>query len=199
MLYPEPRGRLDERTLVLNRSWLAITTTTVRRALTLVYGEAAQVICPETYEVHDFESWMERGVRNGDACVRTVRAPIPVPEIIVLSRYDKVPRRRVAFSRRNLYRRDNYTCHYCGRRPTHGRLTIDHVVPRSQGGRTSWENCVLACEECNKRKSDRSAVEAGMALLTRPRAPDWSWDVELSRGARLPSWERFLSHHATAP
>ncbi len=185
-----PVGYLNERALVLNRSWYAITTTTARRAISLVYADAAQIICPTTYETHDFESWVLRGPADGDRVVRGVSFVVCVPEIIVLGSYDKVPQRSVAFSRRNLYRRDGFICRYCGRRPRTDELTIDHVVPRSHGGRTTWENCVLACEGCNKRKSNRSLIDAGMRLAVVPRAPNWSWDEELS-GAR-PSWDRFL-------
>jgi len=187
-----PVGHVNERTLVLNRSWFAITTTTVRRALSLVYADAAQIICPTSYEVHDFTSWIDREPRNGEAVVRGVSFHLCVPEIIVLSRYDRVPKRTVAFSRRNLYRRDGYTCRYCGQRPRADELTIDHVVPRSQGGRTNWENCVLACEGCNKRKGNRSHVDAGMSLTAELTAPQWSWEEELTRGGVRPSWQRFL-------
>ena len=183
---------LGERTLVLNRSWIAITTTTVRRALSLLYVEAAQVICPRTYETHDFDSWLELPPEYGDPVVRTVRQEVKVPEIIVLRGFDGRPRRNVAFSRRNLYRRDDYTCHYCGRRPRSDQLTIDHVVPRSLGGRTTWENCVVACEDCNKRKGNRPPGSGGMKLVRVPRAPKWSWELELSLGGGRDSWERFL-------
>jgi 5-methylcytosine-specific restriction endonuclease McrA len=185
-------GRLGERTLVLNRSWLAITTTTVRRALSLLYQESAHAICPRTFETFDFHSWAGLRSENGDRYIRTVTSRLRVPEIIVLRIYDGLPKRTVAFSRRNLYRRDNYTCQYCGRRPGAADLTIDHVIPRSQGGRTTWENCVLACVECNKRKAHRCRTEAGMRLLRVPRAPQWSWDVELSLGHRRDCWASFL-------
>jgi len=184
-------GVLGERTLVLNRSWLAITTTTVRRALSLAYQDSARIICPSTYEIHDFHSWLGLQV-NGHAHVRTVASRVRIPEIIVLRGYDGLPRRSVAFSRRNLYRRDQFTCQYCGNRPGSLDLTIDHVVPRSRGGRTSWENCVLACVECNKRKANRTLGEARMRLLRAPAVPQWSWDVELSLAHRRACWEGFL-------
>jgi 5-methylcytosine-specific restriction endonuclease McrA len=188
-------GVLGEPTLVLNRSWLAITTTTVRRALSLLFQDSAHVICPRTYEIHDFLSWAALEV-NGDPFIRTVRRPLRLPEVIVLRRYDALPSRTVAFSRKNLYRRDAFTCQYCGDRPGGEELTIDHVIPRSRGGRTSWENCVLACVECNKRKANRPPEEAGMHLVRQPSAPQWSWDVELGP-SRRDSWERFLPkrHH----
>jgi len=186
---PTP-GLLGEPTLVLNRSWMAITTTTVRRALSLLFQDSAHAVCPRTFEVHDFTSWASLEV-NGDPFIRTVRTPLRLPEVIVLRSYDALPLRTVAFSRRNLYRRDSFMCQYCGLRPGADELTIDHVVPRSRGGRTSWDNCVLACVECNKRKANRPPEEAGMRLVRQPVAPQWSWDVELGP-SRRDSWEGFL-------
>ena len=184
---------LDERTLVLNRSWLAISTTTVRKALSLVYQRTASVICPETYEAHDFDSWTEVAVARDEPCIRTVAMSIRVPEIIVLQTYNKLPRRHVPFSRRNLYRRDQFTCQYCGARPGSEELTIDHIHPKSKGGHTTWRNCALACVDCNKRKSNRTLVESSMRLRRAPKVPRWSWDVEIAVGRRRACWGHFLS------
>ncbi len=184
---------LDERTLVLNRSWMAITTTTVRRALSLVYQRAAKIVCPESYVIHDFDTWSELAVARDEPCIRSVSLRIRVPEIIVLAMYDGVPSRTVAFSRRNLYRRDLFACQYCGVRPGSEELTIDHIVPRSAGGRSTWTNCVLACVDCNKRKANRPLRRTGMTLLRKPQVPKWSWDIEVSFGRRKVSWENFLS------
>ncbi|MFX7620976.1 HNH endonuclease signature motif containing protein, partial [Acinetobacter baumannii] len=79
-----------------------------------------------------------------------------MPEIILLSKYDKLPAQRVHFSRRTLYHRDNNTCQYCSKKFSTSDLNIDHVLPRSQGGRSSWENCVLACFKCNSKKANRT-------------------------------------------
>lgn len=184
---------LDHRTLVLNRSWVAITTTTVREALSMVYQGAARVICADTYQAHDFDSWSEVGAAQDEPCIRTVAMRLRVPEIIVLGTYDGFPRRTVAFSRRNLYRRDRYTCQYCGCEPGTEELTIDHVTPRCRGGRSTWTNCVLACVSCNKRKANRTIRRAGMRLRKLPKAPNWSWDVEVSIAHRRASWEQFLA------
>ncbi len=183
---------LSERALVLNRSWRAITTASVRRAICLMYADAAHAICAQSYETFDFEAWLNKPIRDDESVLRGVGCEIPVPEIIVLRGYDAMPKRTVAFSRRNLYRRDQYTCHYCGCRPGTDTLTIDHVLPRSRGGRTSWENCVLACEDCNKKKGNRLISNSDMRLLRQPRVPEWSWDVELSAGGHCDSWEHFL-------
>ena len=184
---------LSQRTLVLNRSWVAITTTTVREALSMLYQGAAKVICADTYQAHDFDAWSEVAASVDEPCIRTVAVRLRVPEIIVLAAYDGFPRRTVAFSRRNLYRRDRYMCQYCGCKPGTEELTIDHVIPRSRGGRSNWQNCVLACVECNKRKANRLPNEASMRLHHLPKTPHWSWDVEVALGSRKASWEQFIA------
>ena len=83
-----------------------------------------------------------------------------VPEVITLTGYDRLPTRAVTFSRRNIFKRDRFQCQYCGVNPGGEELTIDHVVPRAQGGVSSWTNCVLACIDCNKRKADRTPQQA---------------------------------------
>jgi len=186
-------GVLSQPTLVLNKSWYAISTTTVQRALCLLFTEAAKVIRPETFEVHGFRSWSDLAVPPDEPCVRTVKLRIRVPEIILLTRYDRVPRRTLPFTRRNLFRRDNNTCQYCGGRPGTSWLTIDHIIPRSRGGRSTWHNCVLACVPCNRKKANRTPAEAGMRLLTEPVVPQWMQTAEIPLGRIPQSWEKFVN------
>ena len=115
------------------------------------------------------------------------------PEVILLSSYGGVPRTEVAFSRRNLYRRDGFCCQYCNRSYAPSKLSIDHVLPRSRGGRTTWENCVLACVRCNRKKGSRLPHEVGMHLLHKPVRPNWTPMLELPLGRVRQSWERFVS------
>jgi len=184
---------LADPALVLNQKWYPIGTTTVRDAICMIYRDAALALDPLDYRVHDFDSWAALAVAQDEPCIRTVHLRIRVPEIIVLTHYDQVPRRRVAFSRRNLYKRDRYRCQYCGDRPPVSELTIDHVLPRAAGGRSSWSNCVLACLRCNRRKAHRTPREAGMHLLRRPGAPDWSPCLSIPLVKRRASWEQFVS------
>ena len=190
---------LDGRTLVLNKSWTAISTTSVRNALGLVYRGVARAVCTDTFTPHDFESWAQlssartAGEANGVEYVATVSSRIRVPEVVVLRFYAGYPRRTVAFSRRNLYRRDGFTCQYCGSQPGTELLSIDHVTPRSRGGRSTWENCVLACLDCNKRKANRTLEAAGLRLDRRPYRPPGGPAFEVSLGTRRASWERFVS------
>ena len=184
---------LSQPALVLNKSWVAITTTTVRRALTLVYGGDAKVVEPETYTTFDFNTWSELGVAKEQSFIQTVSLRIRVPEVILLSFYNGMPQMDVVFSRRNLYRRDKYTCQYCSGKPGTEELTIDHILPRSRGGKSTWENCVLACVKCNHRKSNLTPREAGMALLNLPHKPSWTPTIKINYGRRRIAWEKFLS------
>lgn len=184
---------LSQRTLVLNESWMAIRTTTVRHALRLLFNDAARVVQPETYQVHPAQSWCELAVAPEEPCIRTVKLRIRVPEVIVLMHYNGLPNQSAVFSRRNLFRRDHNQCQYCGVRPGTAELSIDHVLPRSRGGRSSWENCVLACTACNHAKRNRTPSEAEMILLKRPVKPKWSPMVEIPIGRVRSSWARFVS------
>ena len=184
---------LDDRTLVLNRSWLAVNVTSVRRALTLAYIGCARIIHPDTFETHDFDSWLSLPPSTGERAVRTVAHEIRVPEIIVLHAFDQQPALRVPFSRRNLFLRDNYRCQYCGQRHSSEALSVDHVVPRSRGGLSNWTNCVLACHGCNVRKGSRTPQEAGMRLLKAPSQPRWPVYLTLGSERKRDRWRRFLS------
>jgi len=183
---------LKERALVLNRSWAPVGTTTVRAALCLMFRAAARAVLPLDATVHDFDSWARIVVDDSEPCVRTVRHRLKVPEILLLSSYDGIPRRQVAFSRRNIYRRDQSTCQYCGSKPPLDQLTLDHVKPRSLGGRTDWTNCVVSCVRCNRRKSNRTPKESGVRLLREPREPSWSPCLTIPQEKRKESWETFV-------
>jgi 5-methylcytosine-specific restriction endonuclease McrA len=98
----------------------------------------------------------------------------------------------VTFCRRNVFKRDHSTCQYCGVRPGNQELTIDHVIPRSLGGQTTWENCVLSCVACNARKANRTPERAGMKLRRTPFRPAWKPFYHTST-VRIASWSRFLS------
>jgi 5-methylcytosine-specific restriction endonuclease McrA len=184
---------LSQPGLVLNRSWAAITTVTVRQALKLLFTDSARAVHTDSYEVHGFESWADLAVQPDEPSIRTVHLHIKVPEVIVLTHYNGVPRQSVVFTRRNLYKRDRNTCQYCGRRPGTSELSIDHVLPRSRGGKSTWQNCVLACMRCNRRKGSRLPAESGLKLLKSPIAPRWSPTLEIPIGRVRQSWERFVS------
>lgn len=189
---------LDTHVLVLNKSWVAVNVTPARRALCLLFQGHARVVHPTDYSLHDFDEWCDRSQTDtelieGGAMVSTPHFDIRLPEVIILSLFNGFVRHEVSFSRRNIFARDQHRCQYCGQRPAKQELTIDHVMPKSRGGKDSWDNLVLACVNCNVSKGNRTPEEAGMRLLTRPAAPRW-----LPRfGTRVPkkelmSWQRFV-------
>ncbi len=127
--------------------------------------------------------------------MRTVRSFIEVPRIIRLLGYDRLPRQRVKFNRRNVFARDENRCQYCGRRLTSGQLSLDHITPRSQGGPSTWENIVCACLPCNHRKGPRTPPEAGMPLLKDPVRPQTNPSLRRKLTYRkYRTWKVFLEH-----
>jgi 5-methylcytosine-specific restriction endonuclease McrA len=158
----------------------------------MVWNETARVVDPEDYQLYGWLDWSKLAPRDGELFVATVRSRIRVPEVVALIRYSGMPTSAVTFSRRNIYKRDRYTCQYCGMQPGSEELTIDHVMPRSQGGMSTWENCVLACVSCNKRKADRTPEQAKMPLKKHPCRPDWK-PLYATQHTRIDSWSKFIS------
>src|SRR5262249_10241167 len=163
----------------------------VARAVVMLWNDVARAVTPEDFTVHTWPEWVRRGPEPGAPCVRAGRVRFRAPEVVCLARYDRLPGAAVTFSRRNVARRDHHTCQYCGAQPGGEAITIDHVIPRSQGGPTSWTNCVAACNACNAGKADRTPEQAGMRLRPRPNRPEWR-PLYAAHGARVPSWSRFL-------
>jgi len=187
-----PAGVLSHPTLVLNRNWQPIRIATVARALVMVFNGTARVVDPETFQTFTWADWSRIHPRDGDCFVQAVTMRLKAPEVVVLNDYDRVPANVVTFSRRNLFKRDHYVCQYCGRQAPPDELTIDHIVPRSQGGESTWENCVVACLDCNKRKGNRTPDQAGMRLRRKPMRPKWQ-PLYALREIRIESWSKFIS------
>jgi 5-methylcytosine-specific restriction endonuclease McrA len=162
-----------ENVLVLNANFEPINVCNFRRAIGMMVTEKAILVL------------------NGRGEVHTSVAVFPFPSIIRLHNMVHRPRPRVALSRREILRRDNYTCQYCGKHTLE--LTLDHVIPRHMGGEHSWENVVAACPSCNHRKGGRRLEDAGMRLLHVPKAP--ATTARYIFGHYLPEnaeWEPYL-------
>jgi 5-methylcytosine-specific restriction endonuclease McrA len=163
---------LNTAVLVLNRNYQPVHVTNVKRAFSLLYMGIARAI-DDQYRLYDFESWSALSAREHEH-IATIEKVIRVPRVLVLMAYEYLPKGRVRFSRLNIYARDNDTCQYCGQQLSRAELNLDHVVPRAQGGRTSWENVVCSCIECNLHKGGRTPEQAGMKLLRRATRPRWT-------------------------
>ena len=183
---------LQRPTLVLNRNWQPVNVATVARALVLLWNESARVVDPRDYQTYSWEDWSKLRPAAGDRFIQAVRCRLRVPEVITLTQYDRLPAALVTFSRRNIFKRDHYTCQYCGKQPGAEELTVDHVIPRAQSGQSRWDNCVLACVECNKRKADRTPEQAKMRLKRKPVQPIWN-PLYAAHDLRIASWSKFVS------
>lgn len=183
---------LNRPTLVLNRHWQPVGVAPVARALVMIWNDVALVVEPTHFTVHNWADWAELTPRSDEACIRAARVRIRVPEVVTLRRYERLPSNAVTFSRRNVAKRDHHTCQYCGVQPGWDAITIDHVIPRAQGGASSWTNCVAACVPCNARKADRTPEQAGMVLRKSPARPDWK-PLYATHGLRLECWSSFLN------
>jgi 5-methylcytosine-specific restriction endonuclease McrA len=183
---------LRQPTLVLNRNWQPVHVASVQRALILLTCDAAKVVEPESFQLFSWNEWTSFEPAEGEPAIRSARLRVRVPEVVALVRFDRLPSGSVAFSKHNVFKRDRYVCQYCGSQPGRDELSLDHVVPRAQGGVSSWENCVLACLRCNHRKADRSLREAGMKLRRPPQRPTWTPLYARLHHERK-SWTSFLA------
>jgi len=184
---------LSSGVLVLNRSFMPVHVTTVRRALTLLYQGIAKAV-NEQYELFNFNDWRQLRPQPGEDAVGVVSGFIRVPRVILLVGYDRIPRRQVRFSRLNIFLRDGNTCQYCGRTLPRKELNIDHVIPRSRGGTSVWENVVCSCLECNRRKGGNTPEEAHMRLIHRPTRPRWTPQMSFKSDFRhYQEWLPFIN------
>ena len=193
---------LSTSVLVLNRNYTAVRVVTARRAFILLCKMQAEAIDArdEEFRVFDFPSWIDYStLRHQEAAaedvfVRTPRLSVLVPRVIRLVTYDKIPKREVKFSRKNILARDGNRCQYCGKRLPVSQLSLDHVHPKSRGGKSTWTNVVAACTPCNTRKGGRLPAEAAMKLRTVPAAPKRNPILQDKVNTRMYQvWKMFLS------
>ncbi len=170
--YAVVRAMLNRSVLLLNQNYEPLTICNVRRAIRLIFMGKAEM------------------VEKNSGWIHTVSQEFPIPSVIRLSRFTKVPRKRIQLNRRNLLIRDDYTCQYCGRK-THP-LTIDHVIPKQYGGKDTWENLVVACLACNHKKANRTPEQAGMKLIKQPRKPHYFFYLQKIIGVKDEHWKPYL-------
>jgi 5-methylcytosine-specific restriction endonuclease McrA len=196
---------LGNSVLVLNRFYMAVHVVNVRRAFTLLCRELAEVVHLEEgqFANYTFDSWREISELRSkfkeelphQDWIHAVNFEIQVPRVIRLLFYDRVPKQGVRFNRRNIFARDGNRCQYCGKKFPTSELSLDHVMPRSRNGETSWENIVCACVRCNVKKGGRTPQEANMHLVRQPVKPKRSPLLSLKLGnPKYESWKTFLDN-----
>ena len=168
---------LNRHVLVLNQNFKPLSVCSVKRAVVMVYLKRAEIIeSLDGYKIH------------------SVSLSLPVPSVVRLGIYVRVPVKRIMLTRKNIIKRDNSRCQYCGRIFPPTDLTWDHVLPRARGGKTEWGNIVACCIECNKRKGGRIPSEVSMTLIRKPRRPEWLPILTITLGFKhLPqSWRDYI-------
>jgi len=203
MITAGQQSGLDCNVLVLNKHYMAIRIVGVKRAFSLLCRQLAEVVSFEEgkYSAYDFQSWCEvsefkRAFEpDGNDWVSTVNFYIAVPRIIRLLFYDRLPRNGVKFNRRNIFARDRNSCQYCGKRYRTSELSLDHIIPKSMGGKSVWENVVCACTKCNVRKGGQTPSQAGMTLIRKPVRPKRNPVIHIHLGhQKYHSWKQFLDN-----
>lgn len=194
--------KLNYKILVLNRLWQAVNIVGVERGFSLLLQDNAQVIytSDQSYRLMNADAWLELSEEMQEArespsdCIQTVQLKILVPKVLLLRSYSKVPVHEVKFSRENLLDRDDHRCQYCGNQLESAFLNMDHVIPRDQGGKTSWENIVTSCIKCNSKKANRLPHQANMHLIKKPERPRWRPFISSLIGQSYEEdWEYFLN------
>ncbi len=159
--------------LVLNQDYSPLTICSVQRAFLLVFLEKAEML---------------NDVKN--RTLRTISDSYPFPSVIKINRYVHMPYKGVVLSRHNIFRRDGHKCQYCG---TTKDLTLDHLIPRSKGGKSSWTNLVTACKKCNAKKGDDPLEKTGMKLKSVPTKPSYISFLRSANGALREDWKPYLN------
>lgn len=163
---------LNRQVLILNQNYEPMSVIAAKKAVILLYLGKVEIIEHHAEFIH------------------SVSSALPYPSIVRLMSFISVPRKRVVLSRRNILKRDNHRCQYCG--TNHRTLTVDHVIPKNVGGEDSWENLVCACVQCNNRKGNRTPDDAGMHLLRRPQKPNHLFFIQHFVGIVDERWKPYL-------
>mgnify|MGYP003964825071 FL=1 len=197
---------LESSVLVLNKFFAAVHIVNAKKAFAMLCKESAEVVSIDDgqYNSYDFTSWVDVSVFKAECelpnedryeSIKTFSLEVRVPKIIRLVVYDKLPKATVKFNRKNIFARDKNRCQYCGKKVPTSELSLDHVIPRTQGGTSNWKNIVCACTNCNKHKGGRRPEEAGMKLICKPVKPNHCPLIQLKLGSnKYNSWKQFLNN-----
>lgn len=185
-------GYLNDNVLVLNRNWQAVNIAPARDVFSRLWNDQCKVLLE--FEPYTYNQWREVSYGyEGKDVVRTVGYQLRVPAVVALTKFDRLPHKEVRYTRHSIYERDGHKCQYCGRKFPEKELNIDHVIPREQGGDSTWTNTVCACIACNTLKANRTPLQAKMPLLKKPEKPKWRPLVAVRFGSVMKSeWKPFL-------
>ncbi len=201
VMFAAGHSALDSHVLVLNKHYAAVRVVSAKRAFVMLFKGLAEIVSVESeqYVSYDFSSWCELSEyrsqyeREHHDWIHCVKFDIAVPRIVRLLFFERLPRQPVKFNRRNIFARDRNRCQYCGKKFPTSELSLDHIFPRSRGGRADWTNIVCCCVKCNVRKGGRTPDEANMKLIAEPVKPKRSPVLTLRLASeKYASWKQFL-------
>lgn len=159
--------------LVLNKSWQAINVTTPAIAVSMMFAGNAtglEIVGEDNMIPLKWNEWKNLHCTPEES-IKSSSGLIKMPKVIILANYNNIPKKRPRFTSKNIWERDNSTCQYTGKKLSHSEGNIDHVIPKSRGGKTDWSNCVLCHKDVNSKKGNLTPNEAGLTLLSVPREP----------------------------
>lgn len=181
--------------LVLNKGYAPVQITSWQDAMSQIYTEKARPL-DQDFVVYSYNDWIQNTntVLADYNKVHTIKYTIAIPEIILLSNYNRLPIKMIKYSKPNCFLRDKYRCGYCGKQFKEEELTADHIFPRDRGGQATWENIISSCFPCNQKKANRTPDEAGMKLRFKPINPKWTNPLDKMKAKIHPckSWEKFM-------
>ena len=181
--------------LCLNKSFLTIHVLSWQKAISLIYQEKARALDRE-FTAYSYQDWLDFSIANAESYykVKGTNYSIALPEVIVSTSFNRLPERQVKYSRQSVFSRDKFTCAYCGKIFKVSDLTVDHIIPRAQGGKTEWDNVIASCFKCNQNKADRTPRQAGLKLHFRPTKPGWCSPLHNVNFNTHPckSWQHFM-------
>ncbi|MGF1531456.1 MAG: HNH endonuclease [Puniceicoccaceae bacterium] len=193
----------SRKVLVLNRVWQPVNIVGIKRAITFICQDHAQVIDTRdgSYRIVSGTDWIMESYESppgpDELCVRSVKMRLRVPSVLLLRQFDRVPVQEMKLNRKAIFERDGYRCQYCGECHEDRFLNLDHVIPRDQGGRTTWENIVTSCLTCNSKKANRLPHQAGFTLRKSPQRPKHRPFLSVLRAGESDSaWAPFIGKEA---
>jgi len=183
---------LNDLVLILNKGWTPIRVRNVKTAIKLLFRKRACVVSPEDYQVFSWEKWLEQKIEDGEKYIQAVSCKIKVPEVIVLTEYQKIPIYDVRLTKKNIFLRDKWRCQYSGKVLSPKEADIDHIIPKSKGGKNTWGNLVTTSKKLNRKKGNKSLEEVGLKLLKKPSKPSHRSLLFDPRKKIPESWSKFL-------
>jgi len=194
---------LSRPTLVLNKNWQAIRVATVAQSFVKAASGKAKLLDETSLLAYTWEEWINQFSLSSEdkpedwgfcfSYIRTTKLLVRAPEIVIFDGYNKIPKLKVRLTRKNLLIRDRFRCAYTNKKLSSKDATIDHVIPRSKGGKTVWDNVVICSVEANVRKANRTPEEARMPLLHKPRVPIWNPMYTKCVDNYPESWKQFVN------